>query len=136
MNSNSSSYLTLSRYQINQSVKSALVRHFADLSQLDFTTTKNTVYLNGILKKDPSGDFSASGLEAMLREIVRIPGVRGLQADLDNWLVSYSGAGFDLHKKARPRASSGMGQTVRIARQEDVGDVLQDMPESSEEERT
>jgi hypothetical protein len=136
MNSNSSSYLTLSRYQINQAVKTALVRHFADLSQLDFTTTKNTVYINGLLKKDPAGDFSVSGLEAMLREIVRIPGVRGLQADLDNWMVSYTGAGFDLHKKVRPRAASGMGQTVRIARQEDVGDVLQDIPEASDNDQS
>lgn len=127
---------SLSRYQINQSVKSTLVRHFADLSQLDFTTTGTTVYMNGILKKDPHGDFSASGLEAMLREIVRIPGVRGLQSDLDNWLVSYTGGGFELHRKTRSRASSGMGQTVRIARQEDISDVLQDIPESLEKDQT
>jgi hypothetical protein len=132
MNSNSSSYLTLSRYQINQAVKTALVRHFADLSQLDFTTTKNTVYINGLLKKDPAGDFSVSGLEAMLREIVRIPGVRGLQADLDNWMVSYTGAGFDLHKKSRSRASSGMGQTLHIKDQEPVNEVLEEIAEQEE----
>jgi hypothetical protein len=82
------------------------------------------VYLSGILKKDPSGEFTVSGLEVMLREIVRIPDVHGLQADLDNWMISYTGAGFELHRKHRPQGSSGASQTVRIVRQEGVQDVL------------
>jgi hypothetical protein len=90
--------------------------------------------LNRILKKDPSGEFTASGLEAMLREIVRIPGVHGLQADLDNWMISYSGAGFELHRKHRPQGSSEASQTVRIARQEDVQDVLEGLQDDSDSE--
>jgi hypothetical protein len=122
------------RYSLNQIVKSVLVRHYTDLSQLDFTTVRNIVYLNRILKKDPSGEFTALGLETMLREIVRIPGVHGLQADLDNWVISYTGAGFELHRKHRPQGSSGASQTVRIARQEDVQDVLEGLQDDSDSE--
>jgi hypothetical protein len=70
----------------------------------------------------------------MLREIVRIPGVHGLQADLDNWMISYSGAGFELHRKHRPQGSSEASQTVRIARQEDVQDVLEGLQDDSDSE--
>jgi hypothetical protein len=115
------------RYSLNQIVKSVLVRHYTDLSQLDFTTVRNIVYLNRILKKDPSGEFTASGLEAMLREIVRIPGVHGLQADLDNWMISYSGAGFELHRKVIQRGGSGAGETVHIGESEYVQEVLEDI---------
>jgi hypothetical protein len=121
-------------YKINQTIKSILVRNYVDLSQFDFTSIKNTVYLSGILKKDPSGEFTVSGLEAMLREIVRIPDVHGLQADLDNWMISYAGAGFELHRKHRPQGSSGASQTVRIARQEDVQDVLEGLQDDSDSE--
>jgi hypothetical protein len=119
---------------MNQSVKTALVRYNADLSSLDFSSIGSTVYLCGVLKNDPSGEFTVTGLEAMLREIVRIPGVHGLQADLDNWMISYTGAGFELHRKHRPQGSSGASQTVRIARQEDVQDVLDGMQSDSDSE--
>jgi hypothetical protein len=128
--------ISASRYQTNQAVKSALIRHYVDLSSLDFSTFGSTVYLSGTLKKDPSGEFTASGLEAMLREIVRIPGVHGLQADLDNWMISYSGAGFELHRKHRPQGSSEASQTVRIARQEDVQDVLDGIQNNSDSDHT
>jgi hypothetical protein len=121
-------------YKINQTIKSILVRNYVDFSQLDFTTTRNVVYLNGTLRKDPAGEFTALGLETMLREIVRIPGVHGLQADLDNWVISYTGAGFELHRKHRPQGSSGASQTVRIARQEDVQDVLEGLQDDSDSE--
>ena len=123
-----------SRYQTNQLVKNALVRHYVDLTNLDFTTTGTTVYLNGTLKKDPRGDFSLSDLESLLREIVRIPGVRGLQVDLENWLVTYSGGGFELHKKTMRRASSGMGQTVHIGEQENIRNVLGDIPQDLDDD--
>jgi hypothetical protein len=123
-------------YQVNQGIKSILVRHYADLSSLDFSLIGSTMYLSGTLKKDPSGEFTASGLEAMLREIVRIPGVHGLQADLDNWVISYTGAGFELHRKHRPQGSSGASQTVRIARQEDVQDVLDGIQYDSDSDHT
>ncbi len=101
---------------------------------MDFSTVGSTVYLSGSLKKDPSGEFSTVALESMLREIVRIPGVHGLQADLDNWMISYTGAGFELHRKHRPQGSSGASQTVRIARQEDVQDVLDGLQDDSDSE--
>jgi hypothetical protein len=123
-------------YKINQTIKSILVRNYVDLSQFDFTSIKNTVYLSGILKKDPSGEFTVSGLEVMLREIVRIPDVHGLQTDLDNWMISYSGAGFELHRKHRPQGSSEASQTVRIARQEDVQDVLDGIQNNSDSDHT
>ncbi len=114
-----------SRYQMNQGVKTALVRHFADLSMLDFSCTGATVYLSGTLKKDPQGEFPKTELEAMLREIVRVPGVRSLQANLENWAITYSGSGFELYRKTRPQGSSGSGEAVRIDETETVQDVLE-----------
>jgi hypothetical protein len=111
-------------YQVNQGIKSILVRHYADLSSLDFSLIGSTMYLSGTLKKDPSGEFTASGLEAMLREIVRIPGVHGLQADLDNWVISYTGAGFELHRKTVQSKGQGTDKTVQISEFEFVQDVL------------
>lgn len=113
-----------SRYQLNQVIKTVLVHHYADLSALDFSTVGSTVYLSGTLKKDPSGEFTVSGLEAMLREIVRIPDVHGLQADLDNWMLSYTGAGFELHRKTVQSKGQGADKTVQISEFESVQDVL------------
>jgi hypothetical protein len=112
------------RYQVNRGIKTALVRHYADLSSLDFSTIGFTVYFSGTLKKDPSGEFTVSGLESMLREIVRIPGVHGLQADLDNWVISYTGAGFELHRKTVQSKGQGTDKTVQISEFEFVQDVL------------
>jgi hypothetical protein len=123
---------SFSRYQMNQGVKTALVRHFADLSVLDFSTTGSTVYLSGSIKKDPKGEFPKTELEAMLREIIRIPGVRSLQADVDNWVVSYTGAGFELYRKVQ-RIGSGAGETVHITESEDLRDVLKDIDWDHEE---
>jgi hypothetical protein len=60
----------------------------------------------------------------MLREIVRIPGVHGLQADLDNWVISYTGAGFELHRKTVQSKGQGTDKTVQISEFEFVQDVL------------
>lgn len=118
---------SISRYQINQYVKAALVRHFVDLSVLNFSTTGSTVYLSGSIKKDPLGDFPKAGLEALLREIVRVPGVRSLQANVDNWVISYTGAGFELFRKTAQAVGSGSGETVHIADPEAVQEVLEDI---------
>jgi hypothetical protein len=58
---------------------------------------------------------------------VRIPGVHGLQADLDNWMISYSGAGFELYRKVIQRGGSGAGETVHIGESEYVQEVLEDI---------
>jgi hypothetical protein len=49
-------------------------------------------------------------------------------------MISYSGAGFELHRKHRPQGSSEASQTVRIARQEDVQDVLEGLQDDSDSE--
>jgi hypothetical protein len=113
------------RYQRNQGVKAALVRHYVDLSFLNFSTVASTVYLTGSIRKDSKGEFSTVDLEAMLREIVRIPGVHGLQADLDNWMISYTGAGFELHRKTVQSKGQGADKTVQISEFESVRDVLE-----------
>jgi hypothetical protein len=121
---------------MNQCVKTALVRHFADLSVLDFSTVGSTVYLSGSIKKDPKGEFPKTELETMLREIMRVPGVRSLQTDVDNWAISYTGAGFELFRKIQ-RIGAGAGETVHIQETENVEDVLEDFfQKSGEDERT
>jgi hypothetical protein len=51
-------------------------------------------------------------------------------------MISYSGAGFELHRKHRPQGSSEASQTVRIARQEDVQDVLDGIQNNSDSDHT
>jgi hypothetical protein len=53
---------------------------------------------------------------------------------VDNWVVSYTGAGFELYRKVQ-RIGSGAGETVHITESEDLRDVLKDLHWDQEENK-
>jgi len=91
-----------SRYQINQKVQQVLVKHAADLNELQYSCagkTTFTVYLYGILKKDPSGEFSPSHIESLIQELTNLPYVSHIQFELDNWNITSDFGGFKILKR-------------------------------------
>jgi Asp-tRNA(Asn)/Glu-tRNA(Gln) amidotransferase B subunit len=78
----------ISRYEVNRMVKQVLTRHAVDLTQLQFSSSGETVYLYGYLLKDSEGKFGPENLEALIKELARLPNVKNIQFDLHNWGVS------------------------------------------------
>lgn len=129
-----------SRYEINRLVRSVLSRHAVDLEALSISSSASLVYLNGFLKKSMGEDLKPANIDVIFREIERIPWVRGIVTDLENWVVTSSdGAWFAVAKGRslrRPVAASGGQETYRINTEERIMDVLQDVKEKKEEENS
>ena len=89
------------RYEINRKVKAVLTRYAVDLSQLQFSTSGEVVYLFGNLKKDPKGDFTASQVETLVKELSAIPEVRDLSFELNNWSLLYEPGFLTIKQKNR-----------------------------------
>lgn len=77
-----------SRYEINRMVKQVLVRHSVDLIQVQFSCSGETVYLYGDLFKDLGRKFTPREIEVMVKDLSKLPGVRSLQFDFNNWNIS------------------------------------------------
>ena len=89
------------RYEINRKVKAVLTRHAVDLSQLQYSTTGEVVYIFGDLKKDPTGDFTAAQVETLVKELSAIPEVRDLSFELNNWNLLYEPGFLTIKQKNR-----------------------------------
>ena len=72
---------------INCRVRRVLVRHWIDLGKMSARTTRAVVTLSGALMRlphlNPEIDLATPG--SILDEIRKIPDVRRLQINLDNW---------------------------------------------------
>ena len=79
--------MELPKWEMMQHVKTVLVRHGVDLTLMQFTVSKSTIFLDGLLRKDPSGDFTAGQLVAMLKELDTLPSGKTVQAEFSNWDV-------------------------------------------------
>jgi hypothetical protein len=90
------------RYQINQKVRQVLVKHAVDLIELQYSCSGKaafTVYLYGNLKKDPTGEFSPSHIEALANELLNLPNINHIQFALDNWHIASDFGGLKILKK-------------------------------------
>ncbi len=135
----------MSRYDINRSVKIVLVRNAADLTRLDYSCSPTTVHIWGDLVKDPEGEFSVSNVEALMKELSRLPDVRRLQVDLENWDVQKGEGAWIVTGKKKGKAakadrisgktvsSSGEQKTLVIKEQEKISEVLKDIPGKKKE---
>ena len=91
-----------SRYQINQKVQQVLVKHAVDLNELQFSCsgkTTYTVYLYGMLKKDPKGEFTAAHIDTLAKELMGLPCVSHIQFALDNWNITADFGGLKILKR-------------------------------------
>jgi hypothetical protein len=72
---------------INCRVRRVLVRHWIDLGKMSSRTTRCVVTLSGSLMRLPhiNPDIDSATPGSILEEIRRIPDVRRLQVNLDNW---------------------------------------------------
>jgi hypothetical protein len=121
------------RYEINQNVKYVLVRHAVDLTRVEFSCLGTTVSLNGELNKDPSGEYTPAEVEALVKEISDLPGVRDLQVELYDWNCSSDLGSWTISKKKKTSgASPASSKTLIIEKEEFIKDVLQDLKEKNE----
>lgn len=79
--------IELQKWEVMLLVKNVLVRHGVDLTLLDFSVSKTTIYLHGLLRRDPRGDFSTPQVIAMLKELEQESNYMTVQADLANWEI-------------------------------------------------
>ena len=84
---------------INCRVRRVLVRHWIDLGKMSSRTTRCVVTLSGSLMRLPhiNAEVDSATPAAILEEIRRIPDVRRIQINLDNWngqSVDNQGAGI------------------------------------------
>jgi len=112
-----------SRYEINQIVKTVLVRHAVDLSVIDFSCTEHSVYFKGELKKDPRGDLTRQQLMAMVRELESLPLRLDYIFDLENWTVTQRYGSWEL----APRKKVGVVLTEEKPFTIRETDVLEDI---------
>lgn len=121
-----------SRYEMNRLVRNILTRHGVDLESITISCTAGFVYLYGLLKKATKPDLRPTDVNVIFREIEGVPMVRGIEANLENWIISGSeGAGdwsvVPTAHDLRPTASSGESEDHRISDVEGISDVLEDI---------
>lgn len=126
--STSRNIMQISRYALNQQVKSTMVRHTADLTRLNISCSNTTAHLHGSLNKDPEGDFNLTELENILKELVRIPGIHGITADLENWDITPLGGSWEIRPKKISTSFSATKTTVLdIKKRENMAQVINEL---------
>ncbi len=87
--------MSVKDYVLQQQVRGILVRNFVDTRRLEFNVIGETVYLRGTFvllyehpQYNPSNDRTISGRVLMVveRELLRLAGVQGVEADFTNWV--------------------------------------------------
>ncbi len=127
---------TTSRYEINRLVRGILTRHGIDLEGLALSSSASLVYLNGFLKRFAGTDLAPADIDLIFKEIEQIPVVRGIIADLDNWVVTGSDGTWFFTPKGRsrrPTASPAGQEDYRIKKEERLADVLTDIQKNRDE---
>jgi hypothetical protein len=111
---------------MNRQVQSVLVRHAVDLGRLGFSSTSRSVYLYGLLKRDPHGDFKPAQVKGMIEELQSLPQRPFLQFELENWNISFD-TGTPVIAKARVPADPVGGDKVhRLDRESEEDDPVPD----------
>jgi hypothetical protein len=133
---------TVDRYEINRQIRGILIRHDVDLTKIDYSFIGNTAYLYGELAKNyRKDDFELSGIEQMIRELSRIPGVRYLQVDLKNWIISHSGHSVNIMKgKSAPApqtiaTGNVEGQGMDVELKDEKEEKTKDFPKRKDEKK-
>lgn len=82
----------LSRYEINRLVRRVLASHAVDLAQISFSTSGATVYVYGMLLKDPDQPFKASEVSNLVKDLEKVQDVQNIHFEVDNWkIISHMG---------------------------------------------
>lgn len=120
----------IQRYENNQRVRSVLIRHYVDLGQLFYTCTAVSVFISGNLKKDPTGEFSVTEIKSLLNELNKLPHIRSLEFDLENWKITIAeGNYFISFKKQIDNINKVRKEPLKIKKAERIQDVLDELLE-------
>ncbi|PKN53546.1 MAG: hypothetical protein CVU55_00020 [Deltaproteobacteria bacterium HGW-Deltaproteobacteria-13] len=76
------------RYELNRLVRGVLTRHGANMELISISCTTRVVYLSGSLTKTIRPDYKVTDVDIIFRDIAKLPAVRSIYANLDNWIVS------------------------------------------------
>ena len=123
-----------SRYEINHLVRGVLSRHAIDLESLSVSCSASIVYLYGFLKRVTDPNLNSVDIDVIFKEIERIPFVRGIVTDFENWIVtSGEGAWLATPKGRTVRSSTGtFAQEEHVIKKEErLTDVLDDIKKST-----
>jgi hypothetical protein len=101
-----------SRYKVNREIRTILVRNAVDLSGIEFSFSGRTAWIRGELLKVDKSDFQVSQIEDIAREIIRLPAVRELFFDLNNWAVTSSGESWQAVKLKKLHGRTVAGDRV------------------------
>ena len=135
------------RYEVNRQVRVVLNRHDIDVTRLDYSFIGSTVYLSGDLIKNSESDLVPNAIEGLMREISGLSGVRDVQTDFQNWVISNAGGAWQITKGKKKTRDGGAPMTqqvgaadaakeVHIKTSEKIADVLKDMEtEPGQEDR-
>ena len=77
----------LSHLEINREVRRIMVAHWIDLGRISIHAVKTSVRVRGSLQKLPGTDtrLNAKQVEEIYRKVSRLPGVRNVFMEFDNW---------------------------------------------------
>ena len=123
-----------SRYEINHLVRGVLSRHAIDLESLSVSCTASIVYLYGFLKRVTDPNLNSVDIDVIFKEIERIPSVRGIVTDFENWIVTSGEGAWSATPKGRTvRSSTGTSAQEEhvIKKEERLTDVLDDIKKST-----
>jgi hypothetical protein len=126
------------RYEVNRQVRVVLNRHDIDVTRVDYSFIGGTVYLSGDLLKNCESDLVPTAIEGLMRDISGLSGVRDVQTDFQNWVISNAGGAWQItkgKKKTRdigaPMAAQGgvadAAQEIHIEKSEKIADVLNEI---------
>ncbi len=73
--------------EINRAIRRILVKHWIDLGRISVHSMRGRVAIYGLLQRIEGRMEPLAGpvLDAMFRDIQRIPGVHAVRPHLDNW---------------------------------------------------
>lgn len=77
-----------SKAQISKEVRRVLARYQVDLTRIHFSAGMHSIHLSGYLLKSSGHDFSASVIQGLTAELLRIGNIR---CELENWHVGSEG---------------------------------------------
>lgn len=79
---------TPTRYELNRIVRGVLTRYGANMELISISCTSRVVYLSGSLTKMTKPDYKLTEVDIIFRDIAKIPTIRSIYANLDNWVVN------------------------------------------------
>ena len=81
----------VSKAMISKDVRRVLARYQVDFTYLHFSAGMHSIHISGYLLKASGHNFSASVVQAMTQELLRIGSIR---CELDNWYIGAEGVHF------------------------------------------